>query len=217
MLARIALAAAMSLFATGVAADPPRGAPSRAALQRAPQPAAAPLKTIEFNIDPKFTSREREAIEKAMEEWNESLNGWVLMKSVIGQEGVMPAAVFARRDSVYERQSTMWAIRKTDRHHPMLGGGQDEVTLAFCTRAHGNFMYVRGDNYMRRIDLYAVILHEVGHVLDVDHDEGGALMAARYIPRVQQCIDEKTARVVAAKHGLSADNMVWCLNVDTPR
>jgi hypothetical protein len=214
MIARSVLASAAILFLVGVGAAQ---AQSRAALQRAPQPASSPVKTIDFNIDPKFTAKERASIDKAIEEWNESLNGWVLLKGVTGQEGAMPAAVFARRDSVYEQKSTTWAIRKTDRHHPMMGGGagDDEVTLAFCTRAHGNFMYVRGD--MRRIDLYAVILHEVGHVLDVDHDEGGALMAASYIPRIQQCIDEKTARVVAAKHGLSSDNMVWCLNVPTPR
>jgi putative peptidase family protein len=66
--------------------------------------------------------------------------------------------------------------------------------------------------YLDRIgmrDLGGIVMHELGHVLGLGHSEGG-LMAARYHPTNQQCIDKATITAVAAKRRLPVDQLNWC-------
>jgi hypothetical protein len=54
-----------------------------------------------------------------------------------------------------------------------------------------------------------VVLHELGHALGLGHDNGG-LMAARYHPSSQQCVDKSAAQAVAAKRALPVGQLNWC-------
>jgi hypothetical protein len=156
---------------------------------------AAKPEIIRIAIDDQFGLYERAKILRAVNEWNHVLNGFVRFD-------IDPAADHGQ----------VWVIV------PMLGGRPPPVggmivghALAATQTepAIGGIVTVYVDR-VRGYDLVAVMRHELGHVLGLDHDANGRLMSSHYTANRQQCIDRAAAEAIAAKRTLPPAELNWC-------
>ena len=157
--------------------------------------ATAKPEIVRIAIDDQFTLYERAKILRAVNEWNQVLNGFVKFD-------IDPKADHGQ----------FWAIV------PMHGGRPPPVrgvifghALATTQQALpvGGMVTVYVDR-VRGYDLTSVMRHELGHVLGLGHDPNGRLMSSHYTTSRQQCIDRAAADAVAAKRGLPPVALNWC-------
>jgi hypothetical protein len=168
--------------------------------ERQPRYTSHPGATVRSEIVPlivtdSFSLYERAKIQRAVNEWNVALNGFVRFE-------VVPDA-----NKVTSRVRERWLISSKP-------GGQNTglpATLAatYPVTGVGGLMVVYVERIGRR-DLGGVVMHELGHVLGLGHNPQGGLMAAHYHPTSQQCVDRATVEAVAARRGLPLAQLNWC-------
>jgi Matrixin len=159
------------------------------------QPVGAPApKTIVLSLEGSFTADESAKILRATEEWNHALNGFLRLDVVAAGRG----------------GTGSWAIQAQR-------GGVPQTPNQPLASAQPGFLGIGGRLlvYVDRIgtrDLHGIVLHELGHVLGLNHDRG-LLMSAHYSPTADQCIDRATLETAAALHNLPVANLLWCETV----
>lgn len=160
--------------------------------------AVTTAEVISLRIAGPFELHDRAKLLRAVNEWNVALNGF--MRFDILPDGSPPVS------------GKSWLIVA------MRGNGGRSPPGVPIVLAH---TYDGGDGsglmtvYLDRLgqrDLGGVLMHELGHVLGLGHDNGGGLMAGRYHPSSQQCVDKSAARAVAARWRLPVDQLNWCLS-----
>jgi hypothetical protein len=152
-------------------------------------------RVIALSIDGPLTFDERAKILQATEEWNYALNGFIRLQVVAAGQG----------------GSGGWTIRGEKGGTPNAPDGERGQPLASTQAGFlgiGGRMVVYVDRIGTR-DLRGIVLHEMGHVLGLNHDLG-RLMGPRYRPTADQCIDRATVEAVAARHNLPAASLNWC-------
>ena len=163
------------------------------------RPAATVEEIVPLHIAGPFDLGDRAKILRAVNEWNVALNGFV--RFAIVDDSMAPTAD--------QRQRRPWTIVVANGVGPRVASGQT-IALAHTKEIPdaGGLMIVYLDRIGRR-DLGGVVMHELGHVLGLGHGEAG-LMAARYHPTNQQCVDKATVAAVAAKRRLAVNQLNWC-------
>jgi hypothetical protein len=163
---------------------------------------------ITIRIDHQFDPSEHVKVLNAIEEWNHVLNGYVRFEVSAVPFGAAaplptPAALAA------SRSSRNWVIAHA------AGRGQDRGStgdiLAVTQRLPGGGgLMILYDDAIGRADLGNIVLHELGHVLGLEHDPATRLMSANYLADRQGCVDEVTVKALAALKGLPIDGLNWC-------
>jgi hypothetical protein len=163
---------------------------------------------ITIRIDHQFDPPEHVKVLNAIEEWNHVLNGYVRFEVSAVPFGAAaphptPAAPAA------SRSSKNWVIAHA------AGRGQDRGSmgdvLAVTQRLPGGGgLMILYDDAIGRADLGNIVLHELGHVLGLEHDPATRLMSANYLTDRQGCVDEVTVKALAALKGLPIDGLNWC-------
>lgn len=160
-----------------------------------------PLRTevISLQLDGTFAAHERARIAHAVRAWNHVLNGFVRFEVAGAAEGG-------------EGSAQSWLIAPA--RQPSLRRGID-LTLALTQPVpSGGGAIVLYVNRLGGRDLGAVLLHELGHVLGLNHenDNGGegGLMSAYYSAHAQSCVDRRTVARIAAGRRLPLEQLNWC-------
>jgi hypothetical protein len=137
-----------------------------------------------------FTDEQRAKILRAVNEWNVALNGKLRFELLADAN-----------------QSPIWAIVAVT-HSPRR---RDTETLGLTLPfpKGGGVVLIHLDQIGRR-DVGAVTLHELGHVLGLQHDGSHRLMAAFYSGREQKCVDYPAMAQVATLHHLELRELKWC-------
>lgn len=182
---------------TSLAGDPvAAGQPAQVAALRYTnhRPTATAAEIVPLHIKGSFAPGDRAKILRAVNEWNVALNGFVPFTIVVDSGASAATAGLARP----------WSIMAAQGISPRVAP-RPTIALAHTQPlpGTGDLMIVYVDRIGTR-DLGSVVMHELGHVLDVGHGERG-LMAAHYHPTDQQCVDKATIAAVAARRRLAVD------------
>lgn len=161
---------------------------------------ATATEVIPLRIAGPFEPYDRARILRAVNEWNVALNGFARFD--ILPDGALAVAGRA--------QAAPWMIVAVQ------GGAARPASGVATALAHtygepagGGLMTVYLDRLGKR-DLGGVVMHELGHALGLGHDGSGGLMAARYHPAAQQCVDKSAVQALAARRGLQVEQLNWC-------
>jgi hypothetical protein len=196
-------------------AENDKDAPVLAALPNRPytnRPAhTGRTEVISIRIDHQFDPSEQFKVLKAIEEWNYVLNGHIRLdvSSVsFGAVALRPAPAMPVVPAV-STGSKNWVIAHA------AGRGQDrgnssEIVAVTQRLPSGGGLMILYDDAIGRADLGNIVLHELGHVLGLDHDPATRLMSANYLADRQGCVDELTVKALAALKGLPIDGLNWC-------
>jgi Matrixin len=161
---------------------------------------ATATEIIPVRVTGPFTPYDRAKILRAVNEWNVALNGFARFDilpdgapAVAGKSHAAPWMIVAVQGNKARAAS----------------GAATALAHTYGDPTSGGLMTVYLDRLGKR-DLGGVVLHELGHALGLGHDNGGGLMAARYHPSSQQCVDKSAAQAVAAKRALPVGQLNWC-------
>jgi hypothetical protein len=146
--------------------------------------------TIETVIIGPFSADDRTRIAQALDEWNRALNGVSRFAPAADTNGRRVWAITAIAQSpVQNRRETLAEVKALP-----AGGG---LLMVYVDR-------LRGKN------LDGIMLHELGHVLGLQHEGSRGLMAAEYNPHDQKCVDYPALAQLAALYGLPLQRLRWC-------
>ncbi len=176
----------------------------------------APVEIIPVRIDTQFNVEERAKILEALRHWNHALNGQIrfdVSATPYNVSGPVASAPTTKNAWIIARVSGTGAMPAgvLQNRGPQLG-----MTLAQTQQllGEGGMVLVFADKIGNR-DLGGIMLHELGHVLGLGHDNAGRLMAPTYSASAQQCIDRGAVQAVAQIKGLAFENLNWCADTAT--
>ena len=125
--------------------------------------------TIETAIIGPFSDDDRARIAQALDEWNRALNGVARFQPAADRNGRHLWAITAiPKSPVQNRNETLAEVKALP-----AGGG---LLMVYLDRIRGRY-------------LDGITLHELGHVLGLQHEGSRGLMAAEYNPHDQKCVD----------------------------
>lgn len=149
---------------------------------------------IALHLSEGMSPHERVKVLTAIDDWNVALNGVLGFGVVTGKQ--VPAA-----------KSTWRIVVVREPTGPRSNGGTP-LAETYRSWLGGGVVRIYAGN-LKTNDLAAVMRHELGHVLGLDHNEAG-LMAAQYSSSDMQCIDKRTLSVLAARRHVPAGALRWC-------
>ena len=179
MLTTVTLAVAVL---TGLSSIDARARPAGAACPAGAHASLHPGDLLHLQIDRGFSPYERAKLLQAVNEWNYALAG---------------ALRFDIVEAAPAGGAPVWHVlvnRALSRESAPRGGYELAITLA--NASGGGLVMINAAEIDGR-DIAAVMRHELGHVLGLCHDPTGGLMAARYSPVDQGCIDRDTIDALA--------------------
>lgn len=149
-------------------------------------------KVVKVRLSGDFSAKEQADIADAIVEWNHTLNGYLR---------------FERDDS--GDRSGLTIVRVPDKGLPLNGPTAQRLAATMRGRDDGGAIVVYGDR-IGTYDLRRIVLHEIGHLLGLEHDERSDLMFPRYFHSRQACIDRATVEMLAAQRSWQIEKMNWC-------
>ena len=150
---------------------------------------------ISVNLKGDFSPAEQARIYRAVADWNHVLNGFARFE-------------LAPDDAQLSGRANSWVIAGAALRSP---GPIRDAMLAYTQPApSGGGLVNIFLGQLGRIDIAAVILHELGHVLGLAHSVEEGLMAAYYSPHAQRCIDRLTVAMLAKVRGWPLEQLNWC-------
>jgi hypothetical protein len=108
--------------------------------------------------------------------------------------------------TVFNKDGFMFvSVASTDR---IVSEFRSARTLAWCDSIGGNWMYIVRDR-VPISELRGVTMHEIGHLLGVEHG-GQGLMQPVYSREDMQCVDQWTANMVERAVKIPAGSINYC-------
>jgi len=171
------------------------------------QPATQLQETYQIYIDSGFDEQDKKEIIKAVDEWNLALNNSIMLSIEIRPFN-MDIDLIQQAMS----QPNTWIFMKVlsnNEYVTHLDTVKQGRTLAFTNKVSGNFLYVVRDR-LEIVDLRPIVLHEIAHLLGVEHT-GKWLMHPYYSIDRYYCIDQLTISKIADLHHLPKNKLNWCI------
>ena len=166
---------------------------------------AVQAEIIVLRLDQKFDADEHQKIRNAVVVWNHVLNGHVRFEVDPSDFGDAETKAQAA-----DNKLTDWAIVRTAGQRPKRGATSEELAVTERMPTGGGMMIVNAD-LLERFSLENVILHELGHVLGLDHNPRSRLMSTDYVLDRQGCVDKVTVGTLATLRRLPVDELNWCV------
>jgi hypothetical protein len=201
--------AAAALFFQGVSAEAAPSAGPRNGGAAVQYTSLAPVQTarvetINIRIDMQFSGSDRAKIVEAVGHWNHALNGQLRFEIAAQPYNVNAPAPM---------QGKTWTVSRVSGTgtSPIPGRGPGLGTLAQAQElTNGSGMVIVFADKVGNRDLGQIMMHEIGHVLGLGHENAGRLMSPHYAGNAQQCIDRGAMQAVAAQKGLVFQGLNWC-------
>jgi len=165
-----------------------------------------PRRVISIWVDKNFGSADLLAIDDAVGHWNYVLNGYIVLKIVDLQFDMEPSKI---KEAL---SSDGWIFLKIDSKKADFipkSNIDGNYVIGFCDMLSGHYMYLVRDRLLNG-DITGVTMHEIGHLLGVDH-VGDRLMNATFSQLGGQCIDYETVMSMASHNGIPADRLNYCV------
>ena len=74
----------------------------------------------------------------------------------------------------------------------------------------GGGLLIVSDDILKKFDLENIVLHELGHLLGLQHDPRSRLMSMAYVLDEQGCVDKFTVEMLATLKRLPLEALNWC-------
>lgn len=169
-----------------------------------------PVRIIPVYIDQDFGQEDRMEMQKAIDQWNFALNGYIRI--------IIADRPFDMSTSAIEEvQLTQgWTFMKIKNDNPMIIDHNTDpdkpkyFTLAFCNKIGGDKTWFVRDRFFDENQLREVTIHEIGHLLGASHN-GKYLMSPHYNVDDYQCIDKATMLQVSGYINIPLANLNYCL------
>jgi hypothetical protein len=187
------------------------GGPTTFGYINAPQGASQtpPKRIIPIWVDDSFGDADDVSIQAALDQWTYALNGYIQFD--------VRSYHFQMQDSVltHIQHADGWVFLKVDSNNKFINyqdrvyGHPGNLILACTDKIGGNTLYIIRDR-MINSQVSDITMHEIGHLLGADHQNGG-LMDPAPNENNARCIDLGTLKQVAAYQHLDYHLMNYCV------
>ncbi len=144
-------------------------------------------------VDKDFPASQKADVLAAIDEWNFALNGYSSFQVVDQNYDMEPSVLEQIRDTLQGLVILDVSV-KMEQVQRLPDG-----VLAWVPELEANSMFIIGDRIGNRA-LKSIVMHELGHILGLEHqEEAGTLMFPSY-DRGSPCIDQVTAMHLASVH-----------------
>lgn len=151
-------------------------------------------KQITVWIDNDFDEKDLNEIKSALHQWSFALNGNIILSGKVIEKNL--------------KNLNGWTILKINSGNGILKEmGKGESVMAFVDKVGGDKVYLIRD---RIEDVEGTVLHEIGHLLGVEHQQNG-LMDKWYNKEEYKCVDYTTLQQVAQIYKLDIDGLRYCI------
>ncbi len=160
---------------------------------------------VRVSVDQKFDAGEHQKILNAVIVWNYVLNGFIRIDVDRINFGAPETNAHAAA-----KQMTDWIIVYAENEKSKPGAITEE--LASTERMpNGGGLVLVSVGLLKRFSLENVILHELGHVLGLEHNPRSRLMSTDYVLDEQGCVDKVTVETLAKLKRLPVEELNWCV------
>lgn len=167
-----------------------------------------PLNIIPVYIDIKFCNSEKKLIKKAIDNWNDALNGYLVLKVVGLEFKETPKAI----DDIIKNKS--YVILRAYSSDEIIKerdiNDNENVIVGLANKLGGNVMHLVMDRLTEK-DIMEITMHELGHLLGADHTDEKYLMSIIYNKERYKCVDLFTIKQVAEYWHLPIRRMNYCI------
>ena len=160
---------------------------------------------IGLRIDEDFDVDQHQKILNAIVVWNFVLNGHIRFE-------VNPVAFGAPQTKAHEatEKDGDWIIALDDAARPKRRARTEEVAETLTLPTGGGWVMV-SPHRLDKLSLENVMLHELGHVLGLNHNPRSRLMSTDYVLDKQGCVDKVTVETLATHKQLPLNELNWCV------
>jgi hypothetical protein len=160
---------------------------------------------IGLRIDQDFDADQHQKILNAVVVWNFVLNGYIRFE-------VDPVAFGVPETKAHEatEKDSDWIIARDDAARSKRKTRGDELAET-ATLPTGGGMVMVSTHLLKNLSLENVMLHELGHVLGLNHNPRSRLMSTDYVLDQQGCVDKVTVETLATLKHLPLNELNWCV------
>lgn len=174
--------------------------------------AVVPSRNLPVYLDAQFGEADKVEIQKALDQWNFALNGYLTLDVVDYRSPLHYPLTHAEKTRIESEHGIL--ILRIDSASPLIQETQHPPrVLAFVYPViGGNYVYLIRDR-MLNDGVKLITMHELGHALGAHHTHGG-LMNPEYYPYMYQCVDRPVLEEVASYQHLDFGRLNWCVYGD---
>ena len=166
---------------------------------------AVQAEIIGLRVDQNFDADQHQKILNAVVVWNFVLNGYIRFEVDRTAFGVAETDAHEATE-----KDSDWIIARDDAERPKLGAATKELATTLNMPAGGG-MVIIDTHSLGQVSVENVTLHELGHVLGLNHDPRSRLMSTDYVLDQQGCVDKVTVQTLATLKHLPVDELNWCV------